>query len=211
MSANLLFNMLKNHPNEVDHILSASAIGIYPTSLTATYQEEFSDFDNSFLSNVVVKWEESVSQFERLNIKVSKIRIGLVLATRSGALPQMVKPIQNYIGAPFGSGKQFQSWIHIHDLAALFFFVLEQKLAGVFNAVAPNPVTNSKLVETIAEIIEKPILMPNIPRFMMKLILGEMHVLLFDSQNVSSRKIEKAGFDFQYKSIFSALQQLLQK
>lgn len=209
LSANLLHNTLKNNPHQVRQFISASAIGIYPDSLTNYYTEDFKNFDDSFLSNVVVKWEEAVSQIERLNIKVCKLRIGLVLSAKGGAFTEMVKPIRLGLAAPFGSGKQLQSWIHIHDLANLFLFALQNHLSGTYNAVAPTAVTNHELTSTIAEILDKPFLVPNIPRFIMKIALGEMHTLLFDSQNVSAHKITQAGFVFKYKTIHTALEQLL--
>jgi hypothetical protein len=211
LSANLLFNALKNNPHQVKQFISASAIGIYPDSLKKYYAEDFTKFDDTFLSNVVVKWEESVNQMERLNINVCKLRIGLVLSTKGGALPEILKPINLGIGSAFGTGKQMQSWIHIHDLVNMFMFALQNNLQGVYNAVAPSPVTNYELNSAVAQILEKPFFMPNIPRFIMKLVLGEMHTLLFESQNVSNQKIITAGFDFQYKSINSALKQLLEK
>jgi uncharacterized protein (TIGR01777 family) len=211
LSANLLYNALKNNPHQVKQLISASAIGIYPDSLRNYYNEDFTKFNDSFLSNVVVKWEESVNQLERLDINVCKLRIGLVLSSKGGALPEILKPIKLGLGSPFGSGKQMQSWIHIHDLANMFLFALQNNMKGVYNAVSPSPVTNYELTSTAAEILEKPFFMPNIPKFMMKLILGEMHTLLFESQNVSAQKIKSKGFEFQYKSIQSALKQLLNK
>lgn len=209
LSVNLLCTTLKNNPHQVKQFISASAIGIYPDSLKNYYTEDFKNFDDSFLSNVVVKWEEAVSQIERLHIKVCKLRIGLVLSTKGGAFPKIAKPIKYGLAASFGSGKQLQSWIHIHDLANMFLFALQKNLSGTFNAVAPTPVTNYELTSTIAEIMDKPFIMPNIPRFAMKMVLGEMHTLLFDSQNVSSQKITQAGFVFKYKTIHTALEQLL--
>lgn len=209
LSTNLLFNVLSKNPHQVKQFISASAIGIYPSSFDVSYNEDFKDFDNGFLSNVVFKWEESVNQIERLNIAVCKLRIGLVLAKNGSALAEIVKPTKLGLGAAFGSGKQMQSWIHIHDLANMFLFAIKNQLQGVYNAVGPTPVTNSELSKTTAQILEKPFFLPNIPQFAMKLFLGEMHVLLFESQNVSSKKIASLGFQFQYKTVFSALQQIL--
>lgn len=209
LSTNLLFNTLKNNPHHVKQFISASAVGIYPDSLKNYYTEGFTDFNDSFLANVVVKWEESVNQMERLNINVCKLRIGLVLSNKGGALPQMIKPIKMGLGAPFGSGKQIQSWIHIHDLTKMFLFALQNNLSGIYNAVAPDPVTNSELTSTIADLLDKPLFLPNIPRLLMKLSLGEMHTLLFESQNVSSQKIIQEGFNFKYKTVHTALEQLL--
>lgn len=209
LSSNVLFKALKDHPHSVKQIVSASAIGIYPDDLTNLYTEEDTRADDSFLGKVVVKWEESVNKFRLLNIKVCKLRTGLVLSNKGGALVEMVKPIKMGIGSPFGSGKQIQSWIHIHDLVEMYFYAVKNELDGVYNAAAPNPVTNKKLTQQIATVLKKPLFMPNIPRFLMKLVLGEMHTILFDSQNVSSKKVEKQGFIFEYKLVDKALKQLL--
>lgn len=211
LSANLLYNTLKHNPHSVTQVISASAIGIYPSDLTYLYTEEFTGFKDTFLSNVVSKWEDSVNQIERLEIKVCKFRIGLVLSKDGGVLAQMIKPIKMAMGSPFGSGKQMQSWIHIKDLAAMFLFAIDKKLDGVYNAVAPNPITNKELTTEIAEACDVPLLLPNIPKFMLKLILGEMHTLLVDSQNVSSAKIQAEGFKFKFNSIRSALEEILAK
>jgi uncharacterized protein (TIGR01777 family) len=210
LSSNVLFKALKAHPNEVKQIVSASATGIYPTNFTKLYTEDETDVDESFLGKVVMKWEESINKFKLLNIKVAKIRIGLVLSDKGGALPEMLKPIKIGIGSPFGSGKQVQSWIHIHDLVEMYFYAVQNELDGVFNAVAPNPVTNKKLTQEIASVVNKPLFMPNIPKFFMALILGEMHTILFASQNVSSEKIESEGFVFKYKQLDKALKNILE-
>ena len=208
---NLLYNALRNNPNQVRHFITASAIGVYPSSFVTTYSEDFTQFNNSFLANVVVKWEEAASQIERLGIQVCKLRIGLVLSDDGGALPKMAKPIRMGFGAAFGSGKQWQSWIHIKDLAQIFLFALENRLAGVYNAVAPNPVTNNQLVKAIAQILDVPVFLPNIPKFILSLILGEMHTLLFESQKVSCQKIQDEGYDFQFQNLDVALKNILHK
>lgn len=209
LSSNVLYKALKEHPHSVKQLISASAIGIYPDSLTKIYTEENNEVDESFLGKVVMKWEESVNKFKSLNIKVAKIRTGLVLTNKGGALPEMEKPIKMGIGSPFGSGKQIQSWIHIHDLVELYLFAVEHELDGAYNAVASNPVTNKKLTQEIAAVLKKPLFMPNIPKFLMSLVLGEMHTILFASQNVSNKKIESKGFKFKYSQVDKALMNLL--
>ncbi|WP_405292263.1 TIGR01777 family oxidoreductase [Algibacter sp. Ld11] len=209
-TANLLIESLKNIEHQVTQIVSASAIGLYPDSLTNYYTEDFKVSScDSFLSEVVNVWEAAVDRFSELNIEVTKIRIGLVLADGGGALAEMIKPVKLGLGAAFGSGKQWQSWIHIEDLSDIFIFTLLEKLGGVYNAVAPNPTTNYELTKTIATTIDRPFFLPNIPKFVMKLALGEMHLLLFESQRVSSKKIEDAGFDFKFHHLQPALENLL--
>lgn len=209
LTSDLLYKALKSNPNHVKQIVSASAVGIYPSSYDTIYDEENRDISPTFLGTVAEQWEESVEKFKRLGLSVCKLRIGLVLAKNGGALPQMIKPIKSGIGAAFGSGKQMQSWIHLHDLAGLFLFAVEQKWEGVYNAVAPHPVTNQELVKSIAQVLDKEILLPNIPEWVMKIMLGEMHILLYESQNVSSRKVMDNGFQFKYKILDKALDQIL--
>jgi uncharacterized protein (TIGR01777 family) len=207
----LLVNTLKGETHKVKHIVSASAIGIYPDSLINYYDETSKIYAESFLGDVVKAWEKEIDAFSSLNITVSKIRIGLVLSNKGGALTEIVKPIKFGLGAAFGSGKQWQSWIHINDLAELFLYVLNHELAGIYNGVAPNPVTNQELTKTIAHSMGKPLFLPNIPKFFMKLVLGDMHTLLFESQRVSNKKTEDNGFYFEYHHLQSALEDLLRK
>jgi uncharacterized protein (TIGR01777 family) len=208
-TAQLLQETIKTHQYNVDQVVSASAIGIYPTSLTNYYDEGHKQISESFLGKVVDQWESAVDGFKTASTKVVKIRIGLVLANDGGALPEIVKPIKFGAGAAFGSGKQWQSWIHVEDLASLFVFALQHQLEGIYNGVAPNPVSNKELTKTAAKVLGMPLILPNIPKLPMKLALGEMHILLFESQRVCSKKIESQGFDFKFANLRPALEDLL--
>lgn len=206
-SLNTLKNGLENYGSAgVNSLISASAIGIYPSSFSNFYDETCQQVDESFLGEVVQAWESATEQFEEMGIKVAKIRIGLVLSDVGGALPQMAQPIKNYIGAPLGTGEQWQSWIHIDDVSRIFQSVLEQQLNGVYNAVAPNPVVNTKLTKSIAEVLNRSILLPKVPSFMLKLIFGKMAYVLLASQRVSGKKIENEGFGFKYSNLNHALE-----
>jgi hypothetical protein len=195
----------KTESHSVNSIISASAIGIYPDSLSDYYTEEEENVDDSFLGEVVDVWETKIDEFEALGLKVAKVRIGLVLSNDGGALPEIAKPVNYFAGAAFGSGEQWQSWIHISDLAGIFLHIASYKLEGVYNGVAPNPVTNIKLVKEIAKVFNKPLFLPNIPKIVMHTILGDMAYILFASQRVSSKKIEEEGFIFHYANICQAL------
>ena len=208
-TANLLLNTLKAHPNKVKQFVAASAIGIYPDDLTAIYHEDDSKIDDSFLGEVTQLWEESTNLFKSLPLLVTTIRIGVVLAKESGALVEMTKPIKYGFGAVLASGKQYVSWIHIDDLVAIFKYVIDHKLEGIYNAVSPYPTTNEELTKAIAKTIHKPLFLPNVPKFILRLLLGEMHQIVTSSQHVSSRKILDAGFQFQYASLSKSLQNLL--
>lgn len=208
LSSELLFNLVKKTPNQVKQIITASGTAIYPESIDQVYDETTKETEDSFLSNVVKKWEASVNVFQVLGIKVCKLRTGIVLANQGGALPEMVKPIQLGLGSVMGSGKQIQSWIHINDLVALYNFALEKQLEGIFNAVTPNPISNEVLTKTIAKSLNKSLWLPNTPEFVMKLILGEMAYLLFSSKNLSANKVLDLGFQFQFPEIKQAIHHL---
>ncbi|WP_066220749.1 TIGR01777 family oxidoreductase [Formosa haliotis] len=211
LSTRVLHRGLKSLPKHtVTQIISASGINIYPDSLTRYYNEKETEIDDSFLGEVVKAWEAEVDTFFGLNLKIAKVRIGLVLSNEGGALPEFKKPTELGMGAVFGNGEQWQSWIHIDDVVRVFMFLLKYCGEGTFNAVAPNPVTQSELIKSIAKTLDKPMLLPNIPKVIMKVVLGEMHHLLFSSQRVSSKKLEDQGFVFKYHNLQPALSELLE-
>jgi hypothetical protein len=208
LASELLYNLVKKNPNQVKHFVSTSGTAIYPESFDKVYDETTTETEDSFLSNVVKKWEESADRLQVLGLKVCKLRTGIVLSNLGGALPEMVKPIKMGFGAAMGNGKQIQSWIHIYDLVSMFSFAIENQLKGVYNAVSPNPTSNQDLTNVIAKTLKKPLFLPNIPEFVMKLLLGEMSYLLFSSKNLSSQKIIDEGFQFQFLNIKEAIEDL---
>ena len=205
LSSELLYNLVKKNPNQVKQFVSASGTAVYPESFDKVYDETTKATEDSFLSNVVKKWEESANRFQVLGLKVCKLRTGIVLSNVGGALPEMMKPIKIGFGAAMGNGRQMQSWIHINDLVDMYCFIIENQLEGVYNAVTPNPVSNQELTTVIAKTLKKPLFLPNIPQFIMKLILGEMSYLLFSSKNLSAQKIIDKGFQFQFSKIKEAI------
>jgi uncharacterized protein (TIGR01777 family) len=210
-STTLLVNTLQQINHQVGYVVSASAIGIYKSSLTKLHAEdEDEQFLNSeYIGHVVKEWESAVDKFSKLAIPVAKLRIGLVLSEKGGALERIMQPIQYYVGAPLGEGNQWQSWIHVDDLVNMFIYAVENQLTGVFNAVAPNPVNNKELTQSIAEKVNKPLYLPNVPSFALKLALGEMATIVLASQLVSAKKILSEGFNFKYTYLKNALQDLI--
>ena len=211
-SLRLIYKSIKENKFEVKKLISASAIGIYPNSLNEIYTEDYhNESPTNFLQEVTKLWEQEADVFQDLDMDVVKVRIGLVLSKKGGVLEKLTTPIKYYLGSPLGTGSQWQSWIHITDLVNVFKFLVTKNFTGIFNAVAPNPISNSLLTYTIANHISKKVLLPKVPSFVLKLILNEMSILVLEGQNVSSEKLEKLDFVFKYNHLEPALQNLLPK
>ncbi len=208
-AAQILYGSLQKIKHEVTQYISASGISIYPSSTQHLYNEEESQVSDSFLAKVTVDWEAAANQFETLNIKVAKLRTGIVLGSEEGALPKIAKPIKMGVGALLGRGDQWQSWIHIKDIAGIYLLLLTNQCSGVFNGVGPSPVTHKKMIQIIADHLHKRLWLPKIPGFMIKLLLGEMGTLVLESQLVSAQKIIEAGYHFHYVNLEKAIEDLL--
>ena len=210
-STELLYESLNSSKHSVKSLISASAIGVYgyDTGSILVDEERVKPGDD-FLAVVVKEWESSVDRISDLGIRVVKIRIGLVLSETGGALQKLRIPIKFGFGAAFGRGDQFISWIHVNDLCGIFWkAITDESLHGIYNAVAPHPVTNKELIKAIAAKLNKPVWLPNVPGFALRLALGDMASMLLGGNRVSSKKIESTGFEFQYKYIEEALNELL--
>lgn len=210
-SLNLLHKTLAENSNDVGQLISASAIGIYPDAAQKIYYEDDEITPQDFLGEVVQKWEAAADAFKNLDLRVTKVRTGVALSEKGGALEQLMKPIKFNLGAPLGSGKQWQSWIHIRDLARIYLYLLQKGKEGVYNAVAPNPVSNKTLTLEVAKVLDKKVWLPKVPGIALKIAMGEMSSIVLASQLVSSKKIEEAGFDFTYVNLGPALQNLINK
>ncbi len=209
-STQLLVDTLKNQRHAVKTFVGASAIGYYGFGQGEEVFTEESKAGSGFLADVTREWEEQTDTIATLGLRLVKLRIGIVLSEKGGALAEMAKPIRFGVGAPLGSGKQYLSWIHIDDLCAMFIRAAEdQSLQGVYNGVGTNWVTNAELTKAIAHILNRPLWLPNIPTFVMNLILGEMAGMVLNGSKVSSEKIQKTGFQFKYLKLNAALKSLL--
>ena len=209
-STKLLYETLKNNPHTIKTIVASSAIGIYGND-SEKILDESSPTSNTFLAEVCRDWENEVLKFETLGIRVVILRTGIVLSKNGGFVSEISKPIKLFVGAALGTGKQLLSWIHIDDLCMMYIqSAIDEKKNGIYNAVAPLPESNETITKKIAARLHKPILLPNIPSFIMKLLFGEMAAMILANQNVSCEKIQKVGFHFKFNDIDSALKDLFQ-
>lgn len=205
----LLFDQVQKHQLNLQAFISASAVGFYPNDYQREFQEEDAPGDD-FLSLVCQKWEQEASLFEKLNIRTVKLRIGIVLAAEGGALPQMAAPVRYGVGAPLGNGKQWMPWIHKEDVAGMFVKALEEStLQGVYNAVGPYNVTNKDLTQSVARRLRKPLFLPPVPKFALKLMLGEMAETVLASNKASNEKMAATGFQYRYPQLDVALRDCL--
>ena len=213
-SSFLLVNALKKNSNNVKTVVSASAIGWYGAdSAKGKHFIETDNADNSFLGETCKEWEQSIEPVTLLGKRLVKLRIGIVLSNTGGALSEFKKPLYAGVAGILGDGKQMVSWVHIDDLCRLFIYGIENKnLAGVYNAVAPIPVSNKVLTLELAKQMKGKLFIPlHVPVFVLKLMLGTRSVEVLKSTTVSDAKILKTGFLFNYPTITLALEELCKK
>ncbi|MDX5438592.1 MAG: TIGR01777 family oxidoreductase [Pontibacter sp.] len=207
-SIQLLHKCLSRAEHHVKAFISASAIGIYGDSGDQLMSEE-STYADDFLAEVCKAWENAAWQMRDLELRTVIFRVGIVLSIKGGALPQMAKPVKMMAGAPLGSGRQYMSWVHIDDLCRLFIRAIEDKqYEGVYNAVAPHPVTNKEFTKELAEAMKKPLVLPKVPAFAINLMMGEMSEVVLASQRVSANKVLHTGFTFEYNYLEDALESI---
>ncbi|MGH7855514.1 MAG: TIGR01777 family oxidoreductase [Candidatus Binatia bacterium] len=186
-------------------LINASAVGYYGPRGDETITEDAPPGDD-FLSIVCQAWEEEAQNAEELGMRVVRLRTGIVLGPRGGALPKMAKPFKFFMGGPLGSGNQWISWIQLEDLLRMILLVIEHPLArGPVNATAPNPVQNKEFSRTLGKVLRRPCWAP-VPAFVLKLALGEMSQMLLTGQRVVPAVAEKLGFQFRYPNLQEALE-----
>jgi len=209
-SAQLLYDTIKTNHAQIQTFVSASAVGYYGDRGDEFLSED-SGHGKGFLADCCVQWEGAADEGLALGIRVVKIRIGLILSKKGGALASMAKPIKWYVGAPLGSGKQWMPWIHLDDIIRLFTKAVESKtMVGAYNAAAPYPVTNKLLTERIAWHLNRPVWPVHVPKAVLKLMLGEMSILPLMSSNTVAQKVLDTGYLFKYVDLDEALKDALQ-
>lgn len=205
----LIAKYLQTEKHSVKAYISASAIGFY-ADRGATLMTEKDVSGKGFLAQSTVAWENAIAKVQATGVRTVALRIGIVLSTEGGALPEMLMPFHFRLGAYFGDGQQYVSWIHIDDMCRMFLFALEnEKMSGVFNAVAPQPLTNYEFTKAMIEAKGGGYMLFPAPAFALRLVMGEMAATVLGSTNVSSQKIENQGFVFNFKDAISALNDLL--
>lgn len=214
-SGRLLVRALHEVPNKVKAVICASAIGWYGSDPQVPNPKPFIETDradDSFLGRTCQQWEASIDPVTELGKRLVKLRTGIVLSEKGGAYPEFRKSLQFGSAAILGNGKQVVSWIHIIDVVRMYIEAIENEdWQGVFNAVAPNPVSNGQLVLAIAKESGRFYVPVHVPQLALKIALGEMSIEVLKSATVSCRKVLDAGFQFLFPSIEAAVQNLQKK
>lgn len=210
----LLVKAMKETPNKIKAVISASAIGWYGEDSLIPNPKPFVETDPSdpgFLGETCKLWEESIEPVTSLGIRLVKLRTGIVFSNAGGAFKEFKRPVNFGIAAILGNGKQVISWLHIDDLCRLYLYALENtSMHGSYNAAAPKPVSNREFIIQLAKSQKGSFYIPlYVPGFLLRLILGELSVEVLKSSTVSCEKIRMAGFDFIFPSIESAIGDLI--
>ena len=212
LSTKLLYQAVEKATVRPKVIIAAAAIGYYGADTGNICLDESSPLGDGFLADVCRQWEIEIKKFENLGVRTVILRLGIVLSEKGGAYEKMILPIKIGMGAALGTGKQIISWIHIDDLVNMILYSLQNdRIEGIFNAVAPNPVNNEDFNRIASKVLHRPFWLPNVPSFLLELILGERSSIILGGNKVSAKKIKDAGFRFQFEELDTAIKNLSTK
>lgn len=205
----LIYEYVKKLNVKLDAFITSSAVGFYGGDTGNELKDEVSTSGKDFLAQVCIAWENAALPFEELGIRTVYIRIGIVMAAEGGALPKLALPIKFGVGCYLSDGNQWMSWIHISDLCEIFSKGIEDnQMKGIYNAVAPNPVTNKVFTKILAKQLGRWVLPLYAPSFLFKIIFGEMAVVITGSSHVLCKRLSETDFTFQFRTLESALKDI---
>jgi uncharacterized protein len=193
-------------------LISASAIGFYGDREDEILREDSASGASGFLPEVCREWEAAAESAVKAGIRTAFLRTGIVLSAKGGALKQMLPPFRMGLGGRIGSGRQWMSWIDLHDeIGAIRHILANESVSGPVNSVSPHPVTNAEFTKTLASVLSRPAVFP-IPVFAVRLVFGQMgEQLLLGSQRVEPAKLVASGYVFQQPDLRLALEQILKR
>ena len=209
-SSGLLIRALAKQEHKPSVFIGMSAIGYYGMDTGNMLIDETTPPGADFLAELVQTWEASYDPLDQLPIRKALIRTGIVLSRDGGALPRLAAPVKFGIGAALGNGQQWMSWIHIDDLCRIFLKILDdESWEGIYNGVAPNPVTNITLTHLAAKTLKRSVWLPPVPGFALKLALGDLAQIVLGGNKVSCQKLLDHGFRFSFTEAELAIQDIL--
>ena len=202
-----LIAFLRNLQQPPEVLISGSAIGYYGDCGDRELSEH-SEAHDEFSHRLCAAWESQALRAKAYDIRVAIVRTGLVVGKNGGFLKKMLPSFKMGLGAQLGSGEQWMSWIHIEDYINIILFLLNNKTQnGIYNATAPQPVTNQVFSDTLASVLKRPRLL-TVPAPVLKFLLGEMSHLLLTGQRVLPKRLQDQGFTFQYSELRRALEEV---
>ncbi len=201
---NHLVGALEKTEQKPEVFISASAIGIYKQNNEHT--EVSKKYGDDFLAEVVQDWEKAADAVAG-EVKLVKMRLGMVLGADGGALPRLFRLFKWGLGGVIASGKQVYSFIHIDDVTGAMAYILERKGEGVYNFTAPHPVTNKTFTKTISDQLQRPSFL-RIPGFMMHLVMGKAATVVTKGQTVYPKRLLDEGYKFTFATIDEAIENL---
>ncbi|MDC6382947.1 TIGR01777 family oxidoreductase [Pseudomonas graminis] len=204
-----LVTWLERREQKPDVLISGSAVGWYGDGGERELDENAQPVSEDFASRLCIAWEETAQRAETLGIRVVLVRTGLVLADEGGMLQRLLPPFKLGMGGPIGNGRQWMPWVHIEDQIALIDFLMSRDDArGPYNACAPSPVRNRDFAKTLASVLHRPSFMP-MPAVALRVLLGELSILLLGGQRARPDRLQEAGFTFRFTDLRAALENLL--
>lgn len=204
-----LVTWLERREQKPDVLISGSAVGWYGDGGERELDENAQPVSEDFASRLCIAWEETAQRAETLGIRVVLVRTGLVLADEGGMLQRLLPPFKMGMGGPIGNGRQWMPWVHIEDQIALIDFLMSLDDArGPYNACAPSPARNRDFAKTLASVLHRPSFMP-MPAVALRVLLGELSILLLGGQRARPDRLQEAGFTFRFTDLRAALENLL--
>jgi len=204
-----LMTWLERREQKPRVLISGSAVGWYGDGGERELDESSAPVSEDFASRLCIAWEETAQRAEGLGIRVVLLRTGLVLARDGGMMRRLLPPFKLGMGGPIGNGRQWMPWVHIDDqIAAIDFLLNRDDAQGPYNVCAPSPVRNRDFAKTLAAILHRPAFMP-MPAFALKVLMGELSILLLGGQRASPSRLKAAGFTFRFTDLHAALENLL--
>lgn len=207
-TAKLLFDTAKTLDKKPEAFISASAVGYYGVKTSEKiFTEKDIPSESHFLIRTCREWEAAAFKFqEELGVRTVVVRTGVVISKNSEAFKKMMLPTRFGLVSPLGNGEQYFSWIHIDDLCNIYLKAMEDvAMQGAYNGVAPEFITNSDFMHTLAKAMKRPFIMPKVPPFLMRLIMGEAADMILGGSRISSKKIEESGYEFQFSTAEKAI------
>ena len=208
-AGNAIVNAISKAKNKPRVLLQASGIGIYGNRHDEIL-DEASSIGSGFMPDLARQWEQSANKAEKMGTRLVYLRTGVVLGENADFIKRVLLPFRLFIGGHLGSGKQWISWIHLHDEVSAIKFLLERNdLKGAFNLAAPTPLTYKAFFKTLGKVLNRPSWF-HVPGFLLKILLGEMaEGLILSGQRAIPKKLLEAGFEFRYPELEAALREIL--